>query len=64
MSCRQKKLRKTSCGGSDYLKTMNINLIQGRHFYTGEEDKENSVIVNKTLINQLRINQPLASRLK
>ena len=51
-------------GGQQYLKTMNIRLLHGRHFYTGEADKKNSVIVNKTLINQLHISQPVGKRIK
>jgi len=51
-------------GGERYLKTMNIHLLQGRHFYNGESDKTNSVIVNNTLINQLHISQPVGKQIK
>ncbi|MFI5193131.1 MAG: ABC transporter permease [Chitinophagales bacterium] len=51
-------------GGEGYLKTMNIRLLYGRHFYIGELDKKNSVIVNNTLINQLHISQPVVKRIK
>lgn len=51
-------------GGQDYLKTMDIHVLNGRHFYTGEVEKRNSVIVNNTLINQLHISQPIGRQIK
>jgi len=51
-------------GGEEYMKTMNIHLLLGRHFYTGELDKKSSVMVNNTLINQLHISQPIGKRIK
>lgn len=53
-----------SVGGAAYMKAMNIKLIDGRHFYPGDVDKQNSVIVNKTLIDQLHITQPLGKQIK
>ena len=43
---------------------MNIHLLRGRHFYTGDADKIKSVIVDQTLINQLNISQPLGKEIK
>ncbi|MHA4809972.1 ABC transporter permease [Flavitalea flava] len=51
-------------GGEAYLKTMNIRLLQGRHFYNSEVDKKSSVIVNNTLVNQLHISQPVGKQIK
>jgi ABC-type antimicrobial peptide transport system permease subunit len=51
-------------GGEEYLKTMNIHLLQGRHFYAGGSDNTNSVMVNNTLISQLHISHPVGKQIK
>jgi putative ABC transport system permease protein len=52
-------------GGKAYLNTMDIKLLQGRHFYEGTGlDKDQSVIVNETLIGQLNIKDPVGKQIK
>ncbi len=51
-------------GGEDYLKTTGINLISGRHFYTGNVDQDASVIVNETLVSALNFKSPVGKKIK
>ena len=52
-------------GGSAYLRTMGIKLVEGRQFYGGEGlDKEQSIIVNETLVKKLNLQQPLGKQIE
>lgn len=51
-------------GGEEYMKAMNIRLLQGRHFYNGKLEEENSIIVNSTLVSQLNLKEPVGAQLK
>jgi putative ABC transport system permease protein len=50
-------------GGEDYLNCMGIRLMQGRHFYNNGADAEESILVNQTFLQRLRITQPLGQRI-
>ncbi|MGN8069001.1 FtsX-like permease family protein [Mucilaginibacter sp. 22184] len=50
-------------GGEAYLKTMGIQLIQGRHFYNTGADAEESILVNQTFVQRLGLKQPLGKRI-
>ncbi|SDP33249.1 MacB-like core domain-containing protein [Mucilaginibacter sp. OK268] len=50
-------------GGEAYLKTMGIQLIQGRHFYNTDADAEESILVNQTFVQRLGLKQPLGKRI-
>jgi putative ABC transport system permease protein len=50
---------------ADYLKTMGITLQSGRNFSdTGEADRHYAVLVNETLVKELRWENPLGKRLQ
>jgi putative ABC transport system permease protein len=49
-------------GGAAYLNAMGIHLIQGRHFYDTGADADESILVNQTFLQRLRITQPLGQR--
>jgi ABC-type antimicrobial peptide transport system permease subunit len=52
-------------GGEEYLKTMGIKLLSGRHFHPGEGlDKEQSIIVNESLVRKLNLQDPLGKQIK
>lgn len=52
-------------GGEDYLKTMGVSLLQGRHFHRGESlDPNSSIIVNQTFVEQLGLSPALGRRIK
>ncbi|MDN5288482.1 MAG: transporter permease [Mucilaginibacter sp.] len=50
-------------GGEAYLKTMGIQLIQGRHFYNTGADADESILVNQTFVQRLGLKQPLGKRI-
>jgi len=49
----------------DYLKTLNLELIQGRNFEPGEEvvDSIPNVIVNETLVREMELEEPVGERI-
>jgi putative ABC transport system permease protein len=47
-------------GGEAYLNSMGIRLVQGRHFY--DSDADESILVNQTFLQRLRLTQPLGQR--
>ncbi|GLU54379.1 FtsX-like permease family protein [Dyadobacter frigoris] len=49
-------------GGKDYLNTMGIRLVQGRHFYDSGADADESILVNETFLKQLGVSRPLGQR--
>ncbi len=49
-------------GGEEYLKTMGVQLLQGRHFYNNKSDEDVSVMVNQTFVKQLNIQEPIGAR--
>lgn len=49
-------------GGEAYLHSMGIRLVQGRHFYDNGADADNSILVNQTFLQRLRLTQPLGQR--
>ena len=59
------KAQVASIGGEEYLNTMGIKLTEGRHFYkTGGLDKDQSVIVNETLVKQMHLQNPIGQQIK
>jgi len=57
------QVQAANIGGEAYLKTMGIQLVQGRHFYaTGADDNE-SILVNQTFVQRLGLKQPLGQRI-
>ena len=49
----------------DYIKTLNLKLLEGRNFSEAfPTDKLNSIIVNKTLLKELEIENPLGTVLR
>lgn len=49
--------------GEDYLRTMGIQLVAGRHFHKGNgPDKDESVIINQTFAKQLNISEPIGKQ--
>lgn len=59
------KAQMAEIGGEGYLNTMGIKLVQGRHFYDGNGlDKEQSVMVNETLLAQMNIKDPIGKQIK
>jgi putative ABC transport system permease protein len=49
-------------GGEAYLNSMGIRLVQGRHFYDSGADADESILVNQTFLQRLRLTQPLGQR--
>jgi putative ABC transport system permease protein len=49
-------------GGADYLNTMGISLVQGRQFYDGEADADQSIMVNQTFVQRAGLKQPLGQQ--
>ncbi|PSL48285.1 MacB-like protein [Chitinophaga niastensis] len=49
-------------GGEAYLNSMGIRLIQGRHFYDTGADADQSILVNQTFLQRLRLTDPLGQR--
>ncbi len=59
------KAQVTHIGGQEYLQTMGINLLEGRHFYADKGmDSEKSVIVNQTLVKSLDLQHPVGEQIK
>jgi len=48
----------------DYLKTMKINLIEGRDFSSAFSSDTSSVIVNQKLVNELGLDKPIGKTIK
>ncbi|WP_104381779.1 ABC transporter permease [Sphingobacterium sp. HMA12] len=42
-------------GGEDYLNTMGVRLLQGRHFFKTGTDADQSIIVNETFVQRLQL---------
>ena len=58
------KVQLAKVGGDAYFNTMGLQLLSGRHFHTGEGlDQEKSVIVNETLVHQLKLIDPLGKQI-
>ena len=58
------KVQVAKVGGEDYFKTMGLSLLSGRIFYAGEGlDKDRSVLVNETLVKQLKLQDGLGKQL-
>lgn len=53
------QVQAANIGGEAYLKTMGIQLIQGRHFYDTGADASESILVNQTFVQRLGLKQPL-----
>lgn len=49
-------------GGKDYLNTMGIRLVQGRHFYVSGADADGAILVNQTFLRRLHLTNPLGQR--
>ncbi|SIN92569.1 ABC transporter permease [Chitinophaga niabensis] len=49
-------------GGKAYLNSMGIRLVMGRHFYDTGADTDESILVNETFLQRLRLTQPLGQR--
>ena len=59
------KVQVAQIGGEEYLKTMGIKLLSGRHFHVGEGlDKDHSIIVNQTFVKKLNLPDPLGKQMK
>ncbi|MEO6731410.1 MAG: ABC transporter permease [Ferruginibacter sp.] len=59
------KVQVAKVGGEAYLKTMGIKLLSGRQFYAGEGlAKDQSIIVNETLVKKFGLQDPLGKQLK
>lgn len=61
---QQLQVQVAHIGGEAYLNSMGISLAQGRHFYPGGIDADQSIIVNKTFIQQLHLTQALGQQIK
>lgn len=50
----------------DYLKTLGLELIQGRNFKPGESARDSIplVLVNETLVNKLELEEPVGQQIK
>lgn len=46
----------------DYLKTMQIQLKEGRWFQQGNEADKNNVVLNETAVSELKINKPVVGQ--
>jgi putative ABC transport system permease protein len=57
------QVQAANIGGEAYLKTMGIQLVQGRHFYDTGADANESILVNQTLVQRLGLKQPLGQRI-
>jgi putative ABC transport system permease protein len=52
-------------GGENFLKTMGIRLLQGRHFHEGQGlDSAHSVLVNQTLAKSLNLREPVGQQIQ
>lgn len=49
-------------GGQAYLNTMGIRLMEGRHFFDGQADAEESILVNQTFVARAGLKQPLGQQ--
>jgi putative ABC transport system permease protein len=49
-------------GGEAYLNTMGIDLMQGRHFFNGDADADQSILVNQTFVQKSGLRQPLGQQ--
>lgn len=59
------KVQVADIGGEEYLNTMGIRLLYGRHFLSAEGlDKRQSIIVNQTLVKKLNLQDPLGKQIK
>jgi putative ABC transport system permease protein len=58
----QTQVQVAHVGGKDYLNTMGIGLIQGRHFYDTGADADESILVNQTFVQRLHLAHPLGQR--
>jgi putative ABC transport system permease protein len=50
-------------GGQEYLHTMGIRLVQGRQFYDGQADADESILVNQTFVERSGLKQPLGQQI-
>ena len=59
------KAQVAQVGGQEYLHAMGITLVNGRHFYPGQGvDKDQSIIVNQTLVSKLHLDNPLGTSIQ
>ncbi|MEJ7586263.1 MAG: ABC transporter permease [Ferruginibacter sp.] len=59
------KVQVALVGGEEYFRTMGLKLLSGRQFHGAEGlDKEQSVIVNQTLVKSLHLQSPLGKQIK
>lgn len=59
------KVQVSDIGGEEYLKAMGIKLLEGRQFHSAEGlDKEQSIIINQTLVDKLHLQNPLGKQIK
>lgn len=49
-------------GGQEYLNTMGIRLVDGRHFFDGQGDAGGSILVNQTFVSRAGLKQPLGQQ--
>ncbi|RKE55816.1 ABC transporter permease [Sphingobacterium detergens] len=49
-------------GGEDYLNSMGIRLLRGRHFFSTGKDSEESIIVNETFLQRLQLKQAIGQQ--
>ena len=49
-------------GGKDYFNTMGLELAQGRHFHDNGADADESIIVNQTFLQRMRLSQPIGKQ--
>lgn len=59
------KVQVARVGGEEYLKTMGIKLLSGRHFHSnGGLDKDQSILVNQKFAEKLNLADPLGKQIK
>ncbi|HLL44471.1 MAG TPA: ABC transporter permease, partial [Segetibacter sp.] len=59
------KVQVARVGGEEYLKTMGVKLLSGRHFHSNEGlDKDQSILVNQKFAEKLNLADPLGKQIK
>lgn len=51
-------------GGADYLKTMGIRLLEGRHLHPADAGREGAVLVNQTAVKALGLREPVGKQIQ
>ncbi len=50
--------------GDDYFNAVDINLLNGRFFFTNRESDKNALVVNESFVKNLSLEQPIGTQLK